>query len=461
MNIRISRAIVWLLALGLVGFLVPALAREVPFARSQFPELASLPDETAEFQSILNKNGSLLLPPGVHRITRTLEITLGQSRSVSIMAESGPATLIMDGPGPAIRIVGSHEGSAAPSSFAPATWNERMPLIEGIEIVGNHPEADGIELSHCVQPTLNRVAIRWCRHAVHLIERNRNVIISDCHFYENRGIGLFLDDVNLHQINVANSHISYNQAGGVVVIGGNVRNLQITGCDIEANMPETDRPTTAANILLDISGFAEDKNRSIAEVAITGCTIQHSSNYSGKDFTQLAPGGANVRLLGNTNCPIDSVTISGNIIGDASLCFDLSHAADLTLTGNTLMAPNPDFLLFRDSARFVIQGNTFHPREFARPGRLVFERCTDSVVSNNILRKLEAPDGVVVLQDCSGIALATNVLAQCSSGIRIVSSHRISLRDWVISDFPKESLLLETSEDSTSVVASGMDKPSP
>lgn len=451
------------LTLALLTQLLPCAltAREVPFAISQYPELASLPDKSAEFQSLLNKNGSLLLPPGVHRITRTLEITLAQSRSVSIRPESEPATLIMDGPGPAIRIVGSHEGSAAPKSFEPLTWRERMPLIEGIEIIGNHPDADGIELFRCVQPTLSRVAIRWCRHAVHLIERNRNVIISDCHFYENRGIGLFLDDVNMHQINVANSHISYNQAGGVVVIGGNVRNLQITGCDIEANMPETDQPTTAANILLDVSGFADDQSRSIAEIAITGCTIQHSSNYSGKDFAQLAPGGANLRLLGNANYPIDSVTITGNIIGDAALCFDFVHTADLTLTGNTLMAPNPDFLHFRDSARFVIQGNTFHPREFARPGRLVFERCGDSVISNNIFRKLEAPDGVVVLQECSGLVLGSNVLAQCSSGIRIESSHRILLHDWMISDFSKEAPLVKTSEDSTNVEASGMDKPTP
>jgi len=28
------------------------------------------------------------------------------------------------------------------------------------------------------------------------------VIVSDSHVYENRGIGVFLDAVNLHQINV-------------------------------------------------------------------------------------------------------------------------------------------------------------------------------------------------------------------------------------------------------------------
>lgn len=114
------------------------------------------------------------------------------------------------------------------------------------------------------------------------MERNRNVAISAVHLYHNRGIGLFLDDVNLHQINVGNSHISYNHGGGIVVRDGNVRNLQITGCDIEANMPADNSDTTTANILLDLSGKPDDKTRSIAEVAITGCTIQHSSNYEEK-----------------------------------------------------------------------------------------------------------------------------------------------------------------------------------
>jgi hypothetical protein len=52
--------------------------------------------------------------------------------------------------------------------------------------------------------------------------------------------------------------------------------------------------------------------RSIAEVAITGCTIQHSSNYSGKEFKELAPGGAIIRFLGKEIAPIDSITITGN-----------------------------------------------------------------------------------------------------------------------------------------------------
>ena len=188
-----------------------------------------------------------------------------------------------------------------------------MPIVSGIEIVGNHPDAVGIELFKTVEPIISRVSVRWCRHGIHLVTRNRNVTISDCHLYENSGVGIYLDAVNLHQINISNTHVSYNRQGGIVVRDGNVRNVQITGCDLEGNMPASNQPTQAANVLLDVSGTPDDASQSIAEVAITGCTIQHSSNYSSVKGTFAAPGGANIRLLGKKVWPIDSVTITGNM----------------------------------------------------------------------------------------------------------------------------------------------------
>ena len=49
-----------------------------------------------------------------------------------------------------------------------------------------------------------------------------------------------------------------------MVRDGNVRNLQVTGCDLEANMPGKVKPTETANILLDVSGSADDRRKSIA-----------------------------------------------------------------------------------------------------------------------------------------------------------------------------------------------------
>lgn len=435
---------------------LPLLAAEPPLASVQFPDLASLPDRTEEFRQRLEQGqGTLLLEPGVHRITGTLEVKLAGKHSATIRPAEGAVTLVMDGPGPAIRLVGSHEGSASPKSFLPATWNERMPLITGIEILGNHPEAGGIELYRTVEAVVSKVAVRWCRHGVRLYERNRNVTLSDLHLYENRGIGLFLDDVNLHQINVSNCHISYNRGGGIVVRDGNVRNLHISGSDIEANMPGDDSPTETANILFDVSGSREDKSRSICEVAITGCTIQHSSNYSGKDYKEIAPGGANIRFRGKEIYPIDSISITGNVLSDASLNVDLMYCSDITFTGNVLFAPNPDNLHIRHGKRVIVHGNTFNPREFERPGRIVLENCQDCIVSDNTLRGLLAPEGAVVVSNSARIALQGNVLTESLGGVRIEKSSHISVKDWVVSGFPDGKLLVNKDDQSQNVIEEG------
>ncbi len=302
-------------------------AKPLPKAADQIDKLSSLPDLTEQLQQMIDQSGGNLvfIKTGIYRITKPLVFDLTKHGAAKVMSTAG-ATLVMDGPGPAIKFIGSHEGTAGPKSFKPKTWNERMPIVSGIEILGNHPQAVGIELFQTMEPIISRVSIRWCLHGIHLVTRNRNVTISDCHLYENSGIGIYLDDVNLHQINVSNSHISYNRQGGIVVRDGNVRNLQVTGCDIEGNMPDTPTKTRAANILLDVSGTAGERKHSIAEVAITSCTIQHSGNYSRKKGVFAAPGGANIRIFGKESYPINSVTITGNVISDTENNINIIHA---------------------------------------------------------------------------------------------------------------------------------------
>lgn len=404
-----------------VLFLITSTAAPCPAqwdrTAEQIPDLKSLPDRTSELQTQINDNhGRLLLTEGNIRITGTLEFDLRKLGAAAIKSVGG-TTIIMDGAGPAIRFTGTHEGTASPKSFKPATWNERMPLVTGVEILGAHPEADGIELKQTVAPIVNQVSIRWCRHGIHLANRNRNVVVSDCHLYENSGVGIFLDDVNLHQINISNSHISYNRAGGIVVRDGNVRNLQVTGCDIEGNMPADETATRTANILIDVSGSPDTRAKSIAEIAITGCTIQHSANYSGSEEKTTAPGGANIRLAGKEIYPINSVTISGNVMSDTTTNVDISHAHDVTISSNTFFAPKPDNLVVTSSQRVVVSGNTFNPRQFTRPGTIRFTDCADCILSSSTIHRFATDSGAIILDRCTGFLLTGLVLSDCTSGI--------------------------------------------
>lgn len=391
---------------------------------AQIPGLADLPDSTVELQAeIENNGGTIILADQIYRITRTLEIDLAKHKMAGVRSQIASATLVMDGPGPAIRFKGSHEGTAGPKTFKPATWRERMPIVEGLVILGHHPEADGIELIQCVQPIITRVSVRGCRHGIRISNRNRNVTISDCQIYENEGVGIYLDDVNLHQINISNCHVSYNREGGIVVRDGNVRNLHITGCDLEANMPEdTETPTRAANVFLDVSGSEGDRTKSIAEVAITGCTIQHSANYGGDEGKTVAPGGANIRLAGKEAWPIDSVTISGNVISDTSVNVEIDHSMDINLSGNAFFAPKPDHLVVTNSQRVNLSGNTFNPRQFERPGALRFTNSQDCVISGTSIHAAKSDDGAIVLNNCEGFVIDGVNLTDCSRGIVIKNS---------------------------------------
>lgn len=381
------------------------------------PNLKSLPDSTAALQAMIDdQDGNLTLGNvEVLRITKPLVFDLVRHRAVAVKATGG-VTIVMDGPGPALRFVGSHEGTASPKSFRPATWNERMPIVSGIEILGNHAEADGIELERTVGAIVTEVSVRWCRHAIHLVNRNRNVLVSDCHLYENSGVGVYLDNVNLHQINVGTSHISYNRQGGIVVRDGNVRNLQVSGCDIEGNMPADETPTKAANILIDVSGSPETRETSIAEISITGCTIQHSANYGGDEFKTVAPGGANIRLAGKEVYPIDSVTISGNVLSDTTTNLDINYALDVAVNANNFFAPKPNNLRVINSKRVVVSGNTFNPRQFERPGTIEFEDCSDCIIANSTLHQFATDAGAVILNRCSGFTLSGLNVSDCGSG---------------------------------------------
>ena len=84
----------------------------------------------------------------------------------------------MAGPGPAFKFIGTHGGTASPQTVKPNVWErQRTPMIDGIEVVGNHAEASGIEATGTMQAIFSRVTVRNALHGIHLTTRNRNVIV--------------------------------------------------------------------------------------------------------------------------------------------------------------------------------------------------------------------------------------------------------------------------------------------
>jgi nitrous oxidase accessory protein NosD len=254
-----------------------------------------------------------------------------------------------------------------------------MPLIQNLEIEGHHPEADGIHCRQTMQSTFIGVLLRKLRHGIHLTERARNVLISHCHIYDNSGIGVFLDHVNLHQTIITGSHISYNKLSGIKILNGEVRNIQITGNDIEYNYDRHVKEGAPASAEIWIETTAE------------GATVREGTIASNTIQARYAPGGANIRFISHPEAKLNAglFAISGNLIGSQETNIDLVCARGISITGNVIYSGHLRNLRATGCRNIAVSGNTFDhngdylPKELATG--ITFDGCTDCTFTGSII----------------------------------------------------------------------------
>jgi hypothetical protein len=382
-------------------------------------------------------DGEILFPRGTYRVSETIEVKLDESGFLAFDGMGGTATLLMAGTGPALRLVGTHNRAAHPGEFQPNVWqNQRMPTIRHLAFAADHPEADGIELVKTMQATIEGVHIRQMRHGIRLVERNRNVIISGCHIYHNRGIGVYMDGVNLHQINIIGNHISYNRLGGIRIERSEVRNLQITGNDIEYNNYRTHN--TEAEPTAEITIDTQAPGATVDEVTICSNTIQAT----------VSPGGANIRILerGDRDRPPGLFTITGNIIGSQEVNVHLVGCHGTVLSGNTIYSCGQHALHAENCDQLTITGNNFRSHDPKMFTGVVMEKCRDSVLSACVLGD-EFPEGqptgrsLLELKECERITVqGCHFVNGTPAGIDAVDSSYINVVGCTVVDLRERTL---------------------
>jgi len=366
-------------------------------------------DDTQAIQHAVNEGEGLVeFPRGDYLIKKPIEIDLAKAGRTAITGSGGTAKIIMRGAGPAFRLIGNHRGTAAPQTMKHDIWrSQRMAAISEIEIEGAHNEADGVQLIGTVQPIIRNVGLHRLRHGVHLTRRNRNVLIEGCQIYHNSGVGIFFDEVNLHQINIIGNHVSYNRLGGIRIERSEVRNLQITGNDIEYNTDRThnigDEPT--AEIYIDCTS----EGATVNEVTIASNTIQ----------ARPSTGGANLRIIEDGKSagrPPGLYAITGNVIGNQTNNVHLSGCYGITLTGNNIYSAAQHNLLLDDNCRQIIVGDNQFRRHTPNLGTGIrIAHSSDCVV--NGCHVLDEADGgqasgkpLLHLEACRRVTLAATQL---------------------------------------------------
>ena len=398
-------------------------------------------------------NGVLRLNKGTYRITKPLVIDLTKQGYGAVRGEGGTSRIIMAGLGPAIRVIGDHQGTAVPASVQPHTWEkERFPTLSGIEIVGEHPEAVGIELRKTTKCVISQVLVRRCRIGVHLVERNRDFILADSHLYDNLEFGLFFDRCNLHQVIVHGCHISWNKVAGIKTLGGDLHNLQIVSNDIEYNNITAggkSNTSTPAQIAAHTGGseiWFDAIDGISSEVTISGNNIQAT----------VQPGGANIRIVGapverpqRADSPKDQKTdtahlfnITGNVLGSQWRAVDMHHVSRVTITGNTIYDSADLSIFAKNCAGVVVSGNTFAWRgndsEPTKDG-LRFEDCDNVLLSSLATQRLCAgsPErgAAITFVRCSDCGVSDcQILDPLHRGIELEDCTRCRISNNTIAD---------------------------
>jgi len=379
-------------------------------------------------------DGVVEFPRGRYRITRTIEIVLSETGTLGLSGEGGSASIIMEGEGPAFRFIGSHNGSAGPETVKEYTWKqERMPLVDGLEIVGKNPKSDGIEFRHTIMPVIRGLLIREVHHGIHLFSRNRNVIIDHCHIYNCTGVGVYFDSVNLHQTIISDSHISYCKLGGIGIDRSEIRDIQITGNDIEYNC-DPDGPVSA-DVWFDCS-----VRGSVREGTISGNTIQSIPS----------PGGANIRFKGSAknDQQIGLISISGNHISNHTLNIHLERAKGISITGNTFIRGYDRHMIIDNCSNIIISGNVFdHNTDYftkglVAPGGITVLKSGNIIFTDNILDGVNygsaETGGALMLKECSDISVrGCQIINPEFRGIEVVNCSNLKISDCLVNE--KES----------------------
>jgi parallel beta-helix repeat protein len=382
-------------------------------------------DDTAAIQHAINDGeGVVEFPKGVYRISRSLQFDTTRHGYLGLRGAQGTARLVMTAAGAAVVIRGNHMGTATPSTVAAHTWDrERFPIVSGLEIVGEHPDADGMMLIRTMQATVQNVLIRNCRHGIVLSDRNRNFVLSSSHIYDCHDTGVLFDKCNLHQVIIHGNHISYCRRAGIRQLDGDVHNIQITGNDIEYN----------SGIDTDISGeiVLEAPNGVISEYTIASNTLQAT----------LAARGANVLILGKVERPASSarlIAIAGNVLGSRDRNIVVHNGMSVNVTGNTIYSGQTLNIAFQNCHQSLIGSNTIasRPASWASEASdgLLIEACNACTLLGNIHSECRFGDalsgGTITIRNSSNISVSGCQISNSAvRGIDVIDSVQCRISD--------------------------------
>lgn len=278
-------------------------------------------DDSDAIQYLIDNNAKVSIPESVKiRLTKSLTLDISKVH----IFDGGNSIFLVDGDFPAFIITGSMtSGTANPTSLTEQIIKDESGfVIKNCKIIGETlTEGCGIEITGCVNITVDACYIANLSNGIIIKNLNRDIILSNNYIYAIYNCGIKLDStVNLHQMNIVGNMIQYCHKCIYIDNVEQYANYQITGNDIEISSYPAHDLDNSICVLVNISG---NKSGYFAELVMCGNTIQGHSRS--KFLIEINGGGV-----------VKCTSINGNHISNCKqACIKLASCSDTSVSGNT------------------------------------------------------------------------------------------------------------------------------
>ncbi|SER71686.1 glycosyl hydrolase family 28-related protein [Psychrobacillus sp. OK032] len=310
-------------------------------------------DDTEAFKQAAQQEGIIRLEPGkIYLISSTIKIDLTNIKGI----QANNAKILLSGDFAAFHLKGNKTNGGAEPLSNVGLEQELSPVIEQLHVYSNNHEGTALILDGTFGVNISKSHFYKLKKGIEVINRNRNVIITENHLWDIAEYGIHYNNVNLHQSIITNNHISYAKIA-MFFENGDVHNIQINSNDIEVGYSINNNTQSAIQVVCD------KPDTQFSQAQIVGNSIE--DHFLAKEgiiyfYSKVFDPSA----ISSDKAPyIGMIELLGNEFSGASKALVLDNIHDLTVNGNTFKLITEAFISIYTGAEGInISGNTFSGR---------------------------------------------------------------------------------------------------
>ncbi|MGE6487453.1 hypothetical protein [Paenisporosarcina sp. NPDC076898] len=311
-------------------------------------------DDTKALQEAARQHGIISLESGkTYLISSTIELNPAIAKGI----QGNNAKILLDADLPAFHLKGNKtDGGARPTENV-GLEDEFSFVIDSLHVFSRDHRGTALILDGSFGVIVTKSHFYNLKKGIELINKNRNVIISENHLWNLAEYGIHYNNANVHQSILTNNHISYAEIA-LFFENGDVHNTQIMGNDIEVGYLKNNDTRSAIQVVCD------KPKTQFSQSQIVGNSIEDHFlakegiiNFYSKTF---GPSSADSNLAPY----VGMIEIMGNELSGSSKALVLENINDITINSNTFKLISEVFIsIFTGGEGINMSGNIFSGRE--------------------------------------------------------------------------------------------------